>query len=145
MIVWFWFQIIPSCFSLIFLCFLRFSIVFPKSALFINLKRHFLNSVFTFFLGSVFISMYRFNQASWLNLMPLCTFSISIHDLLLVLNYSFLMYITYFFNVHSFRQKGQIIMKVMYIFKIWNINYKKISYIIIFIKLRCFFNPLKTA
>ena len=44
------------------LCFLTFSIVFPKPALFINLKKAFSKSFFVFFFSSVFISMYGFNQ-----------------------------------------------------------------------------------
>ena len=56
------------------LCFLTFSIVFPKPALFINLKKAFSKSFFVFFFSSVFISMYGFNQDFWLNLMTLCIF-----------------------------------------------------------------------
>ena len=57
--------------SLISLCFLTFFIDFPKSALFINLKKKISVSLFVFFLRSVFISIYGFSQAFWLNLITL--------------------------------------------------------------------------
>ena len=47
------------------------SIVFPKTALFTCLEKSFSKSFFAFFLSSVFISMYVFNKASWLNLISL--------------------------------------------------------------------------
>ena len=74
---WFWCQIVSffsGVTSLMPLRFLTFSIVFPKTALFINLKMSF--SIFFFFQKFVFlsISIYGFNQAFWLNLMILRTF-----------------------------------------------------------------------
>ena len=64
--------------NLVSLYFLIFSIVFPKTELFISLNKSFLNSVFASFLNLVFISIYSFNYASWLNWITLCTlFSIN--------------------------------------------------------------------
>ena len=60
--------------SFIFLCFLTFAIVFPKTSLFIILENFFSKSFFTFFLRPVLISIYRFRQVFWLNLITLWTF-----------------------------------------------------------------------
>ena len=60
--------------SLISLYFLTLSIVFPKTALFITLKKYLSKSFFAFFLHVVLISMHGFSQDFWLNLMILCTF-----------------------------------------------------------------------
>ena len=58
-----------------FLCFLTFSTVFLKTELFTKLKNIFRNQFFAFLLSSLFVSINGFNQAFWLNLMTLCTFS----------------------------------------------------------------------
>ena len=71
--IWFWHQV-NFLTSLISLCFLTFSIIFPKTELFINLKKPFSKSCFAFYLRSVFISIYGFSQAFWLNLITLWTF-----------------------------------------------------------------------
>ena len=56
--------------SLISPCFLTLSIVFPKTVLFISLKKYFSNSCITFFSHlCIHISFYGFSWASWLNLM----------------------------------------------------------------------------
>ena len=57
-----------------YLCFLIFSIVFPKNALFISLKKSFSKSFFAFFHSFVFISMYDFSKATLINLITLCSF-----------------------------------------------------------------------
>ena len=57
-----------------FLCFLTFSIVFPKTALFINLKKSFSKPLFAFYLSLVLISINSFSQPFWLNLINLWTF-----------------------------------------------------------------------
>ena len=57
-----------------YLCFLTFSIVFPKTALHINLKKSLPKSFFAFLLRFVFILIYDFNQAFGLNLIILCKF-----------------------------------------------------------------------
>ena len=54
--------------------FLPFSIVFPKTALFITLKMSFSNLFFAFLLSLVFISVYGFSKAFWLNLITLWIF-----------------------------------------------------------------------
>ena len=59
--------------SLIFLCFLTFSIVFQKTALFTNLKKPFPKLFTVFFLNFVLISIYGFSQAFWLYLITLWT------------------------------------------------------------------------
>ena len=64
---------------------LIFSIIFLKTELFISLKKSFSNSFFASVLSLVFISIYGFNHASWLNWITLCTFFIRIHDSMLVL------------------------------------------------------------
>ena len=76
LLVWFWHYLIPSGFSCYKLhIFSHISIVFPNAAWLISLKNLFQNHfLYFFFLSFVFISMYGFNQASWLNLMTLCTF-----------------------------------------------------------------------
>ena len=55
------------------LSFLRFFIVLPKTALFINLRKNVSKSCFALFLRYVFISIYGFSQAFWLNLITLWT------------------------------------------------------------------------
>ena len=65
-------QIIPFCFGSYKVDISMFSLVSPKTALFINLKNLAQNHVLFFY--SIFISMYGFNQAFWLNLMILCSF-----------------------------------------------------------------------
>ena len=81
MIVRFWYQIdkkIPKKFFF-FDCY-KFNvpmssyIIIPKTVLFMNLKKSISKSLFAFFLRSVFITIYGFNQAFKLNLMILCTF-----------------------------------------------------------------------
>ena len=56
------------------LCFLTLSVVFPKTELFINLKKFFSKPFLAIFLGSVFILIYGSSQAFWLNLITLWTF-----------------------------------------------------------------------
>ena len=56
------------------LWFLIFSIVFPKTELFISVKKSFSNSFFASFLYLLFISMYVFNHTFWLNWITLRTF-----------------------------------------------------------------------
>ena len=74
MVIWFWYKVIPSfCCSNFNICFLTFSVVFPKTALFMNLKKSFSKPSFCFFLRSVFISIYGFSQAFWLNVITLWT------------------------------------------------------------------------
>ena len=51
-----------------------YSYVFPKTELFISFKKSFSNSFFASFLYLVFISMYVFNHAFWLNWITLRTF-----------------------------------------------------------------------
>ena len=101
--------------SLISLCFITFFMVLPKTALFINLKMYFSKSFFPFFLSSAFISMYGFNQDSWLNLMTLRSFSntnsrFNVCFKYLMCIFFFIMQAGYklfkFSNYHSFRQKG---------------------------------------
>ena len=60
--------------SLICLWILTFFIVFPKIALFINLKKSFSKSFFFHYFSYVFIWSYNFSKAFWLNLITLCTF-----------------------------------------------------------------------
>ena len=60
--------------SLVHLCFLTFSIVFQKTALFINLKKSF-SIFFGFCLSLVFISIYGFSHTFWLSLITLWTSS----------------------------------------------------------------------
>ena len=81
--------------SLIDLYFFHIFHSFSKTALLISLKKSFSKSFFTFFLTSVFMSMYGFNQAFWLNLMTLCTFFKT--NLWFNTCCKFLMWITYFF------------------------------------------------
>ena len=59
--------------NLISLWVLIFSIVFPNTELFINLKKSFSNSFFASFLNLVFISIYDFNHAFCWDLITLCT------------------------------------------------------------------------
>ena len=71
--IWFRHQIVSSSFG----CdkfFLTFSIVFPKTALFICLKKSFSESFFASVLSLLLISMYGFNHSSWLKLITLWTF-----------------------------------------------------------------------
>ena len=56
------------------LWYLTFYIVFPKIALFINSKKSFSKSFLASVLNLIFISMYGFKRASWLNWIILCTF-----------------------------------------------------------------------
>ena len=64
--------------NLISLWFLTFYIVFTKTALFISLKKSFSNLFFASFLNLVFMSMYDFKHAFWLNWITLRTlFSIN--------------------------------------------------------------------
>ena len=48
---------------------------FSKNCILIILEKHFWKLSFAFFLRSVFISIYGFSQAFWLNLITLWTFS----------------------------------------------------------------------
>ena len=50
--------------NLICLCFLTFSIAFPKTQLFINFKKYFSKLFFASVLNLVFVSMYGFSHAS---------------------------------------------------------------------------------
>ena len=60
---------------MLFLCFLTFTVVFfQKPHYSLASKNNFSEPFFAFFLGSVFISMYGFNQAFPLNLMTIWTF-----------------------------------------------------------------------
>ena len=69
-----WFDLLSVLISFISLCFLTFSRVFSKMALFINLKEYFSKWFFAFFLGSVFISLYGFSYTLWLNWITSWTF-----------------------------------------------------------------------
>ena len=53
--------------NLALIIFLKFSIVLPKTLLFINFKKSFLELLAAFFLLSVLKSMYFFNQSDCLN------------------------------------------------------------------------------
>ena len=77
MIVWFRYELIPSCFS----CYNHnisvFSDIFhyfSKNCVIHQLKKIFFKIIFCFFFRPVFVSIYDFNEAFWLNLMILCTF-----------------------------------------------------------------------
>lgn len=61
--------------SLMFLYFLTLPIVFPKTKLFISLKKSFSESFLDFVLSLVFISTYGFSYASRLNSSTFCNFS----------------------------------------------------------------------
>ena len=61
--------------GLISLCFSHIVHGFCKNCIIHQLKQIFLKIIFAFFVRSVFISMYGFNQSFLLNLMILCTFS----------------------------------------------------------------------
>lgn len=135
--------------------FYLFHSFFPKTALFITLKKCFSKSVFAISLFSVFISLNCFNQAFWLNLMTLCTFSIQVCDWILDLNALCLWQIL-FYHAHwlpiFFKQKGYIIVTVI---QLQNIKHQlqKISFITIlsiafyktFTILTYIFNPLKNC
>ena len=54
---------------------------FSKNYIIHQLEKFFFKVIF-FFFSSVFISMYGFNQVSWLNLIILCTFSMLLYDLI---------------------------------------------------------------
>ena len=68
------FLILSVVTSFISLCFFTFSIVFPKISLFIKLKKSFSKSFFTLVFSSVYISIYDFSQAFWLNLITVWIF-----------------------------------------------------------------------
>ena len=70
----FWFLLLLIIIYLISLSFLTISIVFPKTDLFINLRKSFSKSFFASFFNLVFILRYGFNHASWLNWIILCNF-----------------------------------------------------------------------
>ena len=77
MIIWFWHQIISSsfcCDKFNISMFSRIYMVFPKTSLFINLKKPVSKSFFDFFLRSLFMSIYDFNRAFCLNLITPCKF-----------------------------------------------------------------------
>ena len=77
MITWFWHQIVSFSFCCDKFNIFMFSPVFhgfSKNYIFINLKKYFSKSYFAFFLRSLFISVYDFNQAFCLNLLILCNF-----------------------------------------------------------------------
>ena len=100
MLVWVWYYalVLNNSFfsvvtSLISLCLLTFSLVFPQAALLISSKRYFSKSFFALFLRSVFISICGFSQEFWLNLIILCKFSKTNPWLNACLG--FLIYITY--------------------------------------------------
>ena len=71
-LVWFWHQIVSSPFC----CykFRTFPIVFPKTKLLISLKKSFSKSFWAFIFSLVFMSIYGFSHASWLNLLTPRTF-----------------------------------------------------------------------
>ena len=68
------FLLLSDVISLISLRFLTFSIVIPKTELFNCLKKFFSHSFCAFFLSSVFMLIYDFNQSFWINWIALCTF-----------------------------------------------------------------------
>ena len=73
---------------------------FCKSCIVQYLEKIFFKISFCiFFLSSVFILIFGFNQASWLDLMTLCTFSKT--DLWFNVCFKFLMQITFLFNHES--------------------------------------------
>ena len=80
MIICFWFQIILSCSCCCNCDISMFSHIFYgffKKYIIHQLDKYFLKSVFAFFLSCVFALMYGFMQASWFNLIALCTSCIS--------------------------------------------------------------------
>ena len=118
---------------------------------------------FFFFFGSLFISMSCFNQASRLDSIPLCTFSLLIHDLVLVINsvyvqhilfcheswlvvfqpFQFLVFLVKMVNrhdVHLILQYSELQLQV-YIFIIILIA----AFYEVFDKLRCIFKLFKTT
>ena len=62
----------------------------------INLK-----IIFCFCSNLLFISMYNFNHASWLNWITLCTFLISVHDSMLVLELLYEKHIFLSYKLHT--------------------------------------------
>ena len=60
-LIYFFFQLLPLIW---YLYFSYISIVFPKTELFISLKKYFSNSLFASFLSQVFMSIYGFNHVS---------------------------------------------------------------------------------
>ena len=52
-----------------------------------QLEHFFLKVIFCFFFSSVFIAIYVFNQAFWLNLNILCSFLTPVHGLKLALDF----------------------------------------------------------
>ena len=110
--------------------------VFPRTALFLNLKKSLSKSFYVFFLKFVIISIYVFNQAFGLNLIILCIF----------LNtnpwfnacFKFLLFKTYssyhpsllqVFQFSFFQVKRLNYCEGFIIFRILNTNFKKISLI----------------
>ena len=97
---------------------------FPKTAFFINLKKNISqNKFFNFFLSSGFYHTF------WLYLMTLRVFSVPMHNVIVAL--CFYVYKKFFFiiykfaslgNFSCFRQKGQVILKTMLIFRVFNIT-----------------------
>ena len=133
--------------------------VFLRTALFINLKKYLKKFFFAFFLNSVFISIYGYSQAFWLNLMTLLTFVQS--NLWFSACFRFLVFIvsckvTTTFSTFQFSflqaKKANHCEGYVQIFKILKMNFKKILFITFFIitfykafiKFRNVFNTFKS-
>ena len=139
--------------SLITLCFLTFSIVFWKTALFIDLKKPFTKSFLALFLRFLFMLIYGFSQLFWLNLMTIWTFFM--WKFLMCITYSVVSskLVTSFSTFLIFLLSGKMVnhYEVHVIFQDIEHHFKKPSFITFsvivfyefFIKLRNIFDPLK--
>ena len=77
MIVWFWYQIIPSCFSCYKFDISMFSHIlhtFYKNCFIHLLQKIFFEIIFCIFLSLVFISLFDFSQTFWLHLKTMLFF-----------------------------------------------------------------------
>ena len=106
-----WFPAMILCIVSICLIFCIFHSISEKCIIYQPEKNPFWNHFFAFFLSSVFISMYGFSQAFWLNLTTLLTFFdprlIGCFKFFMCMTYFFIVQVGYkffnFFNFHSFR------------------------------------------
>ena len=162
--IWLWDEIASSsCFyELNALYFQTFSMIFPNTELFINLKKSFSMSFVAFCLNSLFMSMYGFSHSLWLQLMDLSTFfkirqlfktcfklltwaTYSILSCVLAISLS--TFSSLFFSTKNERPCG-----ILVIFCVFNVKFKNMTFFIFFIivlgeifrKFWSFFYPLNS-